>query len=93
MMVFRLISGCYSGRSDGAIVARRTSDPVLNIGGDGTLPRRVGIGNGGGTYPLHDASDLGVRMQPMPRGKQPCDRLAASKSAMYRREGGLIVGP
>ena len=69
------------GPANFAIVAQNLG-PGLNIGGvNGMLPRRVGIGYGGGMYPLYERFDLGAQMQLMLEG-----------NGFLRPAGGVEVG-
>ena len=69
------------GPANFAIVAQNLG-PGLNIGGvNGMLPRRVGVGYGGGMYPLYERFDLGAQMQLMLEG-----------NSFLRPAGGIEVG-
>ena len=69
------------GQANLAIVAQNLG-PGLNIGGvNGMLPRRIGIGYGGGMYPLYEHFDLGAQMQ-----------LTLEGNSFVRPAGGVEVG-
>jgi len=56
--------------------------PGLRLGGTkGALPRRIGVGLGGGTFPLFEHFDLGAQMQVMLEG-----------NSFVRPSGGIEVG-
>ncbi len=69
------------GPANFAITAQNLG-PGLNIGGvNGMLPRRIGIGYGGGMYPLYEHFDLGAQMQ-----------LTLEGNSFVRPAGGVEVG-
>ena len=69
------------GPANLAITAQNLG-PGLNIGGvNGILPRRIGIGYGGGLYSLYEHFDLGAQMQ-----------LTLEGNSFVRPAGGVEVG-
>ena len=69
------------GQANVAITAQNLG-PGLSIGGvNGMLPRRIGIGYGGGMYPLYEHFDLGAQMQ-----------LTLEGNSFVRPAGGVEVG-
>lgn len=69
------------GPANLAITAQNLG-PGLNIGGvNGMLPRRIGVGYGGGMYSLYEHFDLGAQMQ-----------LTLEGNSFVRPAGGVEVG-
>ncbi len=69
------------GPANFAVVAQNLG-PSLKLGGsDGLLPRRIGVGFGGGMYPLFEHFDIGMQSQ-----------LTLEGNSFVRPAGGIEIG-